>query len=67
MLNKEVCIYCCNHARKSYIWGILQDEDRWRVNDRVLCFTWDYANTQREPPGYCPYALEHVLEMQGVK
>jgi len=69
-LSKKVCKGC----RKQYGWAWYEDIERaWNKEGKIVCPATlrpddPHANDISEgPPEFCPFVLEHLLELQDVK
>ena len=75
MLSKEICLHCVEHRAKMAVnpgkeaiwlgWSST-DEVRWK-DGRVSCrFSTSglVAQISKDPPSWCPYALEHLMKAQ---
>ena len=70
MLNKRICKYCWATVsdlgvNNKFRWD-KRDKERWKK--KIIICPVDYSGTvtrvsiTEDPPSWCPYALEHVLE-----
>ena len=82
MLNKNICINCCNkvdniddYISNEYAEDIAygeweqEDEDNWR-NGWINCVLQNDLGRLRikdDPPKYCPYKLEHIIGNQCIQ
>jgi len=73
MLNKDICIRCCNETPDDHIgkWDE-SDEDLWEDGE-VMCRgvvtpkSKECVGTVKDkPPKWCKYALEHVVSPESV-
>ena len=75
MLNKDICKKCLARyghewgSEEEWMWGLgevwcpLEPMDGWLDNDQDDC-TLERLNSggvRDDPPGWCPYAAEHVV------
>ena len=68
-LSKRLCVRCIS-AFESDMRGAWDhaDEDVWQI-DRIVMCPWEYGyggdgETDEDPPEWCPYFLEHVLDVK---
>jgi len=63
MLNKEVCIRCCNSCISAIKWRE-SDERLWKKG-KMNCVVTDKTEGEiwirSEPPEDCPFLLEHMI------
>jgi len=75
MLSKKICQKCYEYY--DWPWESAQnnlmvprdDGPPWPTSQRIMCLSREtlplhIARTNEPPPEWCPFSLEHVLEMQ---
>ncbi len=71
MLNKNICIKCINDSFVYNKWSYM-DEKRWE-KETVLCPVLSVNGLTNQkciidnPPKWCHYILEHIMEENDVK